>query len=108
MRRLSFTSIVIALVILVLVFGAGYLGLQGLAAGSAGSDLISWSVVDGTFLMWLVPLATLILLVLGTAWVWQSLGGPKRTSSPERCVSCGHPIRHDWKICPYCAASLGK
>jgi uncharacterized membrane protein len=108
MNRVSGSRILVSLVTLILMFGAAYLGIRGLAGGPYGSWAVTGErLVNGTFLMWLIPLSTLVLLVLGIAWVAQSLGGKDDSRKASGvCRICSHRVQPDWKICPYCAAKL--
>jgi membrane protein implicated in regulation of membrane protease activity len=56
-------------------------------------------------LMWLVPLGTIILVVLGAVWLVNNLSGPK-TVQGRNCPSCGKSAQADWKTCPYCGNGL--
>jgi hypothetical protein len=58
-------------------------------------------------LMWLIPLATLALLVLGIVWLVNNLNGSKNPQvQPRICASCGKAALADWKTCPYCGNNL--
>ncbi len=59
----------------------------------------------GMGLMWLVPLGTITLIVLGVVWLINNMNGSKVVQ--ERvCPSCGKPAQVDWKTCPYCGNNL--
>ena len=58
-------------------------------------------------LMWLIPLGTLALVVLGIIWLVNNLNGSKNVqASPRVCASCGKAAQADWKTCPYCGNTL--
>ena len=79
--------------------GGGYYGHGGMMNGFGFFPF-------GMALMWLIPLGTLVLVVLGIVWVVQRLSGGS-TSAPARvCANCGKPAQADWKICPYCGNQL--
>ena len=59
----------------------------------------------GMGLMWLFPLGTIALIVLGIVWLVNNLNGSK-TVQQRVCPSCGKPAQADWKTCPFCGNSL--
>jgi hypothetical protein len=59
----------------------------------------------GMGLMWLVPLGTIALIVLGVVWLVNNINGSK-TVQGRACPSCGKSAQADWKTCPYCGNSL--
>ena len=59
----------------------------------------------GMGLMWLIPLGTIVLIVLGVVWLVNNLNGPKVVQG-RVCPSCGKPAQADWKTCPYCGNNL--
>ena len=67
----------------------------------------------GMGLMWLLPLALLVLTILGIAVLSKSLFGaekPAPTAIPpvnlRACPNCGKSIQADWNNCPYCGQGL--
>ena len=59
----------------------------------------------GMGLMWLIPLGTIALIVLGVVWLVNNTNSSK-TVQGKVCPSCGKPAQTDWKTCPYCGNGL--
>ncbi|MCX6065186.1 MAG: zinc ribbon domain-containing protein [Chloroflexi bacterium] len=59
----------------------------------------------GAGLMWLVPLGTLALIVLGVVWLVSKTKTSAPASTTLVCDACGEPIQADWKACPHCGTS---
>ncbi|MCX6078701.1 MAG: zinc ribbon domain-containing protein [Chloroflexi bacterium] len=82
--------------------GYGYGGMMGSGRGmSAGFSFFPF----GMGLMWLVPLGTIALIVLGIVWFFNNMNGSK-TVQGQTCSSCSKPVQADWKTCPYCGNTL--
>ena len=60
----------------------------------------------GMIFMWLIPLAFLVMLVLGVIWAVKSLQGPQASTPSRVCGQCGKAAQPDWKNCPYCGNPL--
>ena len=60
----------------------------------------------GMIFMWLIPLAFLVMLVLGILWAVKALKGTQPTVPNRVCAQCGKATQFDWKNCPYCGNSL--
>lgn len=58
----------------------------------------------GMLFMWLIPLGSLALLVLGIVWLVNAVSGSK--AAARLCAHCGRPAQADWKTCPYCGNAL--
>lgn len=111
MKNLWKWFIVIALV-LILFFGPYLLGLAFPAFGYGMMGYGHGGMMGGfdffpffMGLMWLVPLGTIILAVLGVVWLVNNLSGSKIVQG-RNCPSCGKPAQADWKTCPYCGNGL--
>jgi hypothetical protein len=90
-------------------FGYGYGGMMG---GGRYGGMMGYGFFPFGGLMWLVPLGTLVLVVLGIVWLVNNLsGGPKNVPAQPQpqarvCASCGAAAQADWKTCPYCGTAL--
>lgn len=67
----------------------------------------------GIAIMWLIPVAILVVLIVGVIALINNLTLPSKrnlqTGSPpgsRACQNCGKPTQADWNICPYCGQSL--
>jgi hypothetical protein len=86
-------------------YGAGY-GMMGGRYGGYGM-MGGYGFFPFGGLMWLIPLGTLALAVLGIVWLVNNLNGSKNVQAPPSvCVSCGKAAQADWKTCPYCGNTL--
>ena len=102
---------ILALLVLVLgpiLLGGSRFGRWGMMGpGMMGAWGYSPFVWLGMAFMWLIPLAFLILVGLGIAWLVKAAGGGNRpVVSEQPCASCGRGIQNDWKNCPYCGAAI--
>jgi hypothetical protein len=82
--------------------GYGY-GMMGYGYGP--SRMMGGFFPFGMGLMWLFPLGTIALIVLGIVWLVNNTKSSK-TVQGRVCPSCGKPAQADWKTCPYCGNSL--
>jgi hypothetical protein len=57
--------------------------------------------------MMLVPVALLILLILGIVWLVRSLGKTTPPTPTSSCPNCGQPTEPGWRNCPHCGKELG-
>ena len=87
-------------------YGYGGYGMMGGRSGGYGMmGGYNFSPFGG--LMWLVPLATLALVVWGVVWLVNNLNGSKTVQAqPRTCAACGSAAQPDWKTCPYCGNNL--
>jgi hypothetical protein len=100
--------------VLVLFFGPYLFGLlfPGMGYGLVGFGHSRGEMMGGfgfspfgMGLMWLIPLATIALVVLGVVWLVSNLNGSKAVQA-RVCLSCGKPAQAEWKTCPYCGNNL--
>jgi hypothetical protein len=85
--------------------GYGYGMMGGRYGGYGMMGGYGFSPFGG--LMWLIPLGTLTLVVLGIVWLVNNLNASKNVqASPRVCASCGKAAQADWKTCPYCGNTL--
>ncbi len=113
MNKINWTVVIVvgAVVLLVLMLGAG---LFGGMMGCGGYHYGGWGMMGpwmtaGFFLMWLMPVAFLVLCVLAIAWGIRAIGGGGRQSPSSRdCPNCGRGVQPDWTNCPYCGTQLTK
>lgn len=83
--------------------GYGY-GMMG--SGRGGGMMGGFGFFPfGMGLMWLIPLGTIALIVLGVVWLVNNTNSSK-TVQGKVCPSCGKPAQTDWKTCPYCGNGL--
>lgn len=124
--------------ILAIVLGlVGLLGLGALFFGWRWMRFSPWGMMGGRdvtpfgfyghmspfggfmFLGWLIPVGLFILLVVGIAWLVNSLGKPKPIApiSPttplaaeavveHNCNMCGKALQSDWTVCAYCGTPV--
>ncbi|MCG2783489.1 MAG: zinc ribbon domain-containing protein [Anaerolineae bacterium] len=83
--------------------GYGY-GMMGSGRGSGMMGGFGFFPF-GMGLMWLIPLGTIALIVLGVVWLVNNTNSSK-TVQGKVCPSCGKPAQTDWKTCPYCGNGL--
>lgn len=81
--------------------GYGY-GMMGYGRGMMGGFGF---FPFGMGLMWLIPLGTIALIVLGVVWLVNNTNSSKPVQG-KVCSSCGKPVQADWKTCPYCGNNL--
>jgi len=63
----------------------------------------------GMLMMWLIPAGILVLLVVGTVALINSLTRPENPAPPvydRKCSNCGKSAQADWTNCPYCGKLL--
>ena len=65
----------------------------------------------GMALMWLIPLAVIVLVVLGVVSLFNGLNkatpqNPSVSEPARSCQNCGKTAQADWATCPYCGKSL--
>jgi len=133
MNRINWTQVAVFGLIVVLVFGCGLIALitafgggWGMGPGMMGSTGGGWcpwcsgtgrlfggglfSGLAGLLfmgLMMLVPVALLVLLILGVVWLVRSTGRTTPPSAPAKsCPNCGQPVEPHWKNCPHCGQEL--
>jgi ribosomal protein L32 len=90
-------AIAAAIAVSLLVVAAGQPWFQercGAAGLSSGGAAVAVAVVA---------------LVAGTAAATRggSRSGEKRRPGLRECPSCGQAVLRDWRMCPYCGASIG-
>lgn len=56
------------------------------------------------FLMWIVPLALIVLVVYGVSG--GNLANMFQSTFRRTCPDCGKPAQADWKTCPHCGQTL--
>jgi hypothetical protein len=84
-------------------YGFGYGMMNGHGYGMMGG--YGFPPFGG--LMWIIPLGTLALVVLGIVWLVNNLSSSQNTQAQSHvCASCGKVAQADWKTCPYCGNSL--
>jgi len=117
-RTVLITVGVILLVLLLIVPGLFMMGLGGGFGGMMGGRGMMWGGYGwmhpfgwfGMLLGWLVPIALLVLVVLGVIWLVNKFGRsgnlPLNTAANRACPVCGKPVQTDWKNCPYCGNAL--
>ncbi len=113
MNRVNWTVVVLVgvIVLVVLVMGGGLLGgMMGYGGYYHGGWGMMGPWMMGGFLgMWLIPIAFLVLCVLGIVWAVRGLGGGTSGARPSTtCPNCGRGVQSDWKNCPYCGTLLTK
>ncbi|MCJ7584985.1 MAG: zinc ribbon domain-containing protein [Anaerolineales bacterium] len=104
--------------VLVVFFGLGilsrFIGPQYAAYGwhtgrmpMMGYGISSFGFMPfGMIFMWLIPLAFLVMLVLGILWAVKALKGTQAPAPGRACAQCGKAVQLRWKNCPYCGNSL--
>ena len=86
-------------------YGGGMMG----GYGGSGYSPFGWI---GMLVGWLIPLATLALLVVGGVWLARRVATPggstfSAPAAPARtCPNCGKGAQADWKVCPHCGTTL--
>lgn len=103
-------------IVLVVFFGLGllsrFVGPQAYGWRTGWMPMMGYGISPfgfmpfGMIFMWLVPLAFLVLLVLGVLWVVRSLRGTQPPTASRVCAHCGKAAQPDWKNCPYCGNPL--
>lgn len=83
----------------------GYRGMMG------GYGFMNPFGFFGMVLMWLIPLAILVLIVLGIAGLFKGWNIANRSNpgggTPARmCQNCSKAAQPDWTTCPYCGSAL--
>ncbi|OGO67841.1 MAG: hypothetical protein A2Z37_08030 [Chloroflexi bacterium RBG_19FT_COMBO_62_14] len=122
MNKVNWTAVGVfgVVVLLALVVGLGFLGggrgyggwgmmgpgMMG-GYGGWGYSPLNWV---GMAFMWLIPIALIVLTVLGVVYLVRAVGsGSGNPSSVARtCPSCGRAVQLDWRNCPHCGASLAE
>jgi uncharacterized membrane protein len=100
MNRLNGTTILVAILILLLSFGAGFLSMRGWGMMGTG-------MMGGTWLIWLIPMAIVVLVLAGVVWLVQTLrAGSNPPGTDKTCPACGRGVQADWQNCPYCGREL--
>lgn len=56
------------------------------------------------FLMWIIPLALIVLVVY--AITGGNLVSVFKPAASRACPNCGKPAQADWKTCPHCGQTL--
>jgi hypothetical protein len=110
--------IALALILLLVVpgifmmgrFGAGgYGGMMGPGGMMRGFGYQNPLGFFGMALMWLIPIAVVVLLVFGVVALINGLNKPGSTVPPmsdRKCSNCGKPAQSGWTTCPYCGKPL--
>jgi len=115
MNKINWTVVAVVTIIALLIFqvvaslfgGWGYGGWGMMGRGMMGGWGFSPFGWIGMIFMWLIPVAFVVLAVLGIVWLARNVGGG--TNSPTHaCPSCGRNVQTDWRNCPYCGTSLSK
>lgn len=95
----------VVLVLNILRFG----GMPMMARGFRGPFMLGrFGILGGWIFMlgrMLIPLALIVLLVLGGIAIGRALAGP-RAAVVTTCKNCGRPVQADWNNCPYCGTKL--
>ena len=122
MNKVNWTAVGVfrVVVLLALVVGLGFLGGgrgyggwgmmgPGMMGGYGGWGYSPLNGVGMAF-MWLIPIALIVLTVLGVVYLVRAVGsGSGNPSSVARtCPSCGRAVQLDWRNCPHCGASLAE
>ncbi len=122
MNKVNWTAVGVfgVVVLLALVVGLGFLGAgrgyggwgmmgPGMMGGYGGWGYSPLNWVGMAF-MWLIPIALIVLTVLGVVYLVRAVGsGSGNPSSVARtCLSCGRAVQLDWRNCPHCGASLAE
>ena len=107
---------IVVFVLVVLAVFLGGLSLVGLFwwLGTMGYGMMGPGMMGpgmmGRFnpfgwLICIIPLFLIIVLVGGVVWL---VGTRDRTDrpAPAKCPNCQRLVQPDWKVCPYCGASL--
>lgn len=124
MQKVNWTVIVVVgvIVLAALLIGAGLLSYLRWGPASGWSN-DSWGMMGpgmmgrgfgsfgwlGLIFMWLLPIALLVLTVLGMAWLIRSLGRantPTSITAVQTCPNCRRPTQADWRLCPHCGQAL--
>jgi predicted amidophosphoribosyltransferase len=56
------------------------------------------------FLMWIVPLALIVLVVYAVSG--GNLANAFKPAASRTCPNCRQPAQSDWKTCPHCGQTL--
>jgi transposase len=56
------------------------------------------------FLMWIVPLALIVLVVYAVSG--GNLANAFKPAASRTCPNCHQPAQADWKTCPHCGQTL--
>ncbi|MCL4561497.1 MAG: zinc ribbon domain-containing protein [Chloroflexi bacterium] len=112
MHKVNWTTVVVFSIVVLLAFivGASLLGRWGHGGwGYGGWGMMGPWMMGGMFFMWLFPIAFIVLIVFGIAWLVRTIGGGTNPPVPAHpCPSCGRGVQADWKNCPHCGAVLVK
>ncbi len=122
MKATTIWIIAVILILAIFLFLPGILRLAGLGwygdmmggRGMMGGGFGYFSPLGfiGMGVMALLPVALIVLLVLGGVALMNSLSGSGRPVPPptaatgRSCPSCGKPAQVDWNTCPYCSSTL--
>lgn len=124
MQKVNWTVIVVVgvIVLAALLIGGSLLsylrwgpasGWSNDGWGMMGPGMMGWGFGPfgwlGVILMWLLPIALLVLAVLGIAWLIRSLGRantPTSIAAAQTCPNCHRPTQADWRLCPHCGQAL--
>ena len=115
MKKVNWTSVAVFGIITLLVFliGTSLLGGRGYGGwGMMGPGMMGgWGFAPfgwvGMIFMWLIPIGSLTLIVLGVVWLFRTVsGGGNPFAPPHPCPSCGRNVQADWQNCPYCGTTL--
>ena len=107
---------IVVFVLVVLAVFLGGLSLVGLFwwLGTMGYGMMGPGMMGpgmmGRFnpfgwLICLIPLLLILILVGGLVWLIVDRGRANRTTL-AKCPNCQRPVLPDWRVCPYCSASL--
>jgi uncharacterized membrane protein len=110
-------AIIIGLILLLVLPGLIMMGRPwaGGYGGMMGNGMMGgfgyWNPLGfvGMALMWLIPIALLVLLGFGTVALINGLTKPENSARPVaglNCSNCGKQTQSDWTNCPYCGNSL--
>jgi uncharacterized membrane protein len=92
-------------------WAGGYDGMMGWPGMMGGWGFMTPFRFLGMALMWLLLLATIVLVVLGVVSLIKGLNNTNQqnpgVSTPENaCQNCGKAALPDWNTCPYCGKPL--
>ena len=81
-------------------------GMMG-GYGGWGTSPLGWI---GMAFMWLIPVALLVLTVLGVVWLVRAVtgGSGNPPASTRTCPNCGRGVQRDWRNCPHCGTDLSQ
>jgi hypothetical protein len=95
------------------VMGSGMIGPGGMRGGwcpwCGGTGRLGGGLLGsilGLTLSCLLPLALLVLLVVGGVWLARNVSSRTPHPSATRCPTCDRAVEPGWQVCPYCGEDL--